>query len=159
MSVVSTTRPASVDEIAAEMDRRGAVIERLEAEIAALRDADKVRVRDLARHITRADRAEEALVGAGLAHAITTDAAAQPLDHAAAAAAMRAAVNGRALAVIVAKAAADILAESIALCAPDLVTAYEDAVKAGRDMAEGIARNWHQLEQAQRLADEPEGRA
>lgn len=33
MTVTHTTRPASPDEIAAEMDRRGAVIERLEAQI------------------------------------------------------------------------------------------------------------------------------
>lgn len=33
MTVTHTTRPASADEIAAEMDRRGKVIERLEAEI------------------------------------------------------------------------------------------------------------------------------
>ena len=31
MPVTETTRPASIDEIAAEMDRRGAVIEKLEA--------------------------------------------------------------------------------------------------------------------------------
>ena len=31
MTVTHTTRPASIDEIAAEMDRRGAVIEKLEA--------------------------------------------------------------------------------------------------------------------------------
>lgn len=31
MSVTHATRPASIDEIAAEMDRRGAVIEKLEA--------------------------------------------------------------------------------------------------------------------------------
>lgn len=35
MSVVHSSRPASVDEIAAEMDRRGAVIEKLEAALAA----------------------------------------------------------------------------------------------------------------------------
>ncbi len=33
MTTTHTTRPASIDEIAAEMDRRGAVIERLEADI------------------------------------------------------------------------------------------------------------------------------
>jgi len=32
MTITHTTRPASIDEIAAEMDRRGAVIERLERE-------------------------------------------------------------------------------------------------------------------------------
>ena len=36
MSVAHTTRPASIDEIAAEMDRRGAVIEKLEAHIERL---------------------------------------------------------------------------------------------------------------------------
>lgn len=35
MTVTHTTRPASADEIAAEMDRRGKVIERLEMELAA----------------------------------------------------------------------------------------------------------------------------
>ncbi len=34
MTVTHTTRPASADEIAAEMDRRGKVIERLEVELA-----------------------------------------------------------------------------------------------------------------------------
>lgn len=34
MAVTHTTRPASADEIAAEMDRRGKVIERLEADLA-----------------------------------------------------------------------------------------------------------------------------
>lgn len=36
MTVTHTTRAASIDEIAAEMDRRGAVIERLEAKLSAL---------------------------------------------------------------------------------------------------------------------------
>lgn len=36
MSTVHTTHPASLDEIAAEMDRRGAVIEKLEAHIERL---------------------------------------------------------------------------------------------------------------------------
>lgn len=48
MPVTHSTREASVDEIAAEMDRRGAVIEKLEAErdryLEALRDIDAVGV-------------------------------------------------------------------------------------------------------------------
>ncbi len=41
MTVTHTTRTASIDEIAAEMDRRGAVIEKLEAERDALVTAGK----------------------------------------------------------------------------------------------------------------------
>ena len=41
MPVTETTRPASIDEIAAEMDRRGAVIEKLEAKLSALIGAAK----------------------------------------------------------------------------------------------------------------------
>lgn len=48
MSIVTTTRPASTDEIAAEMDRRGRAIESLEAQrdalLDALRDIDAVAV-------------------------------------------------------------------------------------------------------------------
>lgn len=39
MSTIETSRKASVDEIAAEMDRRGAVIEALEAERDRYREA------------------------------------------------------------------------------------------------------------------------
>lgn len=48
MPIVTTTRTASAKETAAEMDRRGSVIERLEAErdlyLEALRDIDSVGV-------------------------------------------------------------------------------------------------------------------
>ena len=53
MTVTHTTRPASSDEIAAEMDRRGAVIEKLEAKL-RLVDQDRIhrgkmlkRIRDM----------------------------------------------------------------------------------------------------------------
>lgn len=39
MSIVTHTRPASTNEIAAEMDRRGEVIERLEEKIGSLETA------------------------------------------------------------------------------------------------------------------------
>lgn len=44
MTVTHTTRTASIDEIAAEMDRRGAVIERLEAHRDALLAAAKMQM-------------------------------------------------------------------------------------------------------------------
>lgn len=48
MSVVTVSRKASVDEVAAEMDRRGRAIEKLEAQrdalLDALRDIDAVAV-------------------------------------------------------------------------------------------------------------------
>ncbi|CAM5769934.1 hypothetical protein [Bosea minatitlanensis] len=44
MPVTETTRPASPDEIAAEMDRRGAVIEKLEAQRDALLAAAKMQM-------------------------------------------------------------------------------------------------------------------
>ena len=39
MSIVTHTRPATTNELAAEMDRRGEVIERLEAKIGSLETA------------------------------------------------------------------------------------------------------------------------
>jgi hypothetical protein len=39
MSVATYTRTATVDEIASEMDRRGVVIEKLEAELAKLKSS------------------------------------------------------------------------------------------------------------------------
>jgi hypothetical protein len=55
MSVTHTTRPTSIDEIAAEMDRRGAVIERLEARLAHIDGIYKGAIDDLNHHQTQLD--------------------------------------------------------------------------------------------------------
>lgn len=62
MSIVTATRPASIDEIAAEMDRRGKAIESLEAQrdalLDALRDIDAVAV-DFGHHESAARTMKE----------------------------------------------------------------------------------------------------
>ena len=55
MSVTHTTRPTSIDEIAAEMDRRGAVIERLEARLAHIDGIYKGAIDNLNHHQTQLD--------------------------------------------------------------------------------------------------------
>ena len=55
MSIIHTTRTASVDEIAAEMDRRGAVIEQLEARLAHIDGIYKGAIDDLNHHQTQLD--------------------------------------------------------------------------------------------------------
>lgn len=71
MSVVTSSRRASVDEIAAEMDRRGKSIERLEAQrdalLEALRDIDAVAV-DFG-HYESAARTMKEIAGKALGYA------------------------------------------------------------------------------------------
>jgi len=55
MSVTHTTRPTSIDEIAAEMDRRGAVIERLEARLAHIDGIYKGAIDNLNHHQMQLD--------------------------------------------------------------------------------------------------------
>jgi hypothetical protein len=59
MSVVHSARQASIDEIAAEMDRRGEVIEKLEASLklaeTALRNILAIAVSDCAEYVRIAD--------------------------------------------------------------------------------------------------------
>lgn len=65
MTVIHSNRQATTDEIAAEMDRRGAVIEGLEAALAA-KDAEIERLREALDNARRA--AVEDTLGALTAH-------------------------------------------------------------------------------------------
>lgn len=56
MSISTTTRQASVDEIASEMDRRGLVIERLEARLAHIDGIYRGAIDNLQHHQRQLDQ-------------------------------------------------------------------------------------------------------
>lgn len=56
MSISTTTRQASVDEIASEMDRRGLVIERLEARLAYIDGIYRGAIDNLQHHQRQLDQ-------------------------------------------------------------------------------------------------------